>query len=70
MVPDRIDKATGEHWTATADDVAYFTAEMANGAVAQVFMSGVAAHNMNNVVGSSKFSEEKLTRIYNFDVPV
>jgi predicted dehydrogenase len=49
MVPQRRDKATGEPWTATADDVAYFTAEMANGAVAQVLISGVAAHNMNNV---------------------
>jgi predicted dehydrogenase len=49
MVPVRRDKATGEPWTATADDVAYFTAEMAGGAVAQVFLSGVAAHNMNNV---------------------
>lgn len=49
MVPDRRDKTTGEAWTATADDVAYFTAEMACGAVAQVFMSGVAAHNMNNI---------------------
>jgi predicted dehydrogenase len=49
MVPGRLDKATGEAWTATADDVAYFTAEMAGGAVAQVFMSGVAAHNMNNI---------------------
>jgi predicted dehydrogenase len=49
MVPSRVDKATGAAWTATADDVAYFTAEMTGGAVAQVFMSGVAAHNMNNV---------------------
>jgi predicted dehydrogenase len=49
MVPERRDQATGEPWTATADDVAYFTAEMASGAVAQVFISGVAAHNMNNV---------------------
>jgi predicted dehydrogenase len=64
MVPARLDKATGESWTATADDVAYFTAEMANGAVAQVFMSGVAAHNMNNVTqvfgskGTVKLSNE------------
>jgi len=49
MVPARRDPATGEAWTATADDVAYFTAEMAGGAVAQVFLSGVAAHNLNNV---------------------
>ena len=48
MVPDRVDASTGQPWTATADDVAYFTLEMASGAVAQVFMSGVAAHNMGN----------------------
>ena len=39
MVPDRVDPVTGEPWTATADDVAFFTAEMT---------SGVAAHNMGN----------------------
>jgi predicted dehydrogenase len=49
MVPGRRDPTTGEAWTATADDVAHFTAEMTTGAVAQVFLSGVAAHNMNNV---------------------
>lgn len=48
MVPDRLDKATGEPWTATADDVAWFGLEMASGALAQVFLSGVAAHNMGN----------------------
>jgi predicted dehydrogenase len=49
MVPARIDKATGQPWTATADDVAYFTLHMASGALAQVFMSGVAAHNIGNL---------------------
>ena len=49
MVPDRVDPATGEAWTATADDLAFFTLEMVSGAVANVFMSGVAAHNMGNV---------------------
>lgn len=49
MVPDRVDPGTGKPWTATADDVAFFTLEMASGAVAQVFMSGVAAHNMGNL---------------------
>ncbi len=49
MIPNRVDPETGEPWTATADDVAYFTLEMASGAVAQVFMSGVAAHTMGNV---------------------
>lgn len=48
MVPDRQDKTTGERWTATADDVAWFGLEMAGGALAQVFLSGVAAHNMGN----------------------
>jgi predicted dehydrogenase len=49
MVPGRVDKATGEAWTATADDVSYFTLNMASGALAQVFMSGVAAHNIGNL---------------------
>lgn len=49
MVPDRVDAGSGESWTATADDVAFFLAEMASGAIAQIFMSGVAAHNMGNV---------------------
>lgn len=48
MVPDRVDKDTGEAWTATADDIATFTAEMQNGAIATVFMSGVARHNLGN----------------------
>ncbi|HMO08009.1 MAG TPA: Gfo/Idh/MocA family oxidoreductase [Paracoccaceae bacterium] len=48
MVPDRTDRTTGEPWVATADDVAWFGLEMAGGALAQVFMSGVAAHNMGN----------------------
>ncbi|WP_018431266.1 Gfo/Idh/MocA family oxidoreductase [Hoeflea sp. 108] len=49
MVPDRIDKRTGQRWTATADDVSYLTLRMQSGARAQVFMSGVAAHNIGNV---------------------
>jgi predicted dehydrogenase len=49
MVPGRVDKATGESWIATADDVAWFTLNMASGALAQVFMSGVAAHNIGNL---------------------
>lgn len=48
VVPDRIDKATGEAWTATADDLVHLTLEMPGGALAQVFMSGVAATNMGN----------------------
>jgi predicted dehydrogenase len=65
MIPHRVDKATGEAWTATADDVAYFTAEMAGGAVAQVFMSGVAAHNMNNV--TQIFGSKGTLRLHNDD---
>lgn len=49
VLPDRLDKKTGEAWTATADDLAYFTMEMAGGALAQVFMSGVAANNIGNL---------------------
>ena len=48
MVPERIGKHTGEAWTATADDVSWFSLEMKNGALANVFMSGVAGHNMGN----------------------
>jgi len=49
VVPQRYDSVTGQPWTATADDVAYFTAEMASGTVAQVFISSVAARTMSNV---------------------
>jgi predicted dehydrogenase len=48
LVPDRRDPATGAPWTATADDLSHFTLEMASGALAQVFISGVAAANMGN----------------------
>jgi predicted dehydrogenase len=48
VIPDRVDKTTGEAWTATADDLSYFTMEMQSGALAQVFMSGVAVANMGN----------------------
>ncbi len=49
VIPDRRDKTTGEPWTATADDLAWFGLEMRSGALAQVFMSGVAAHNQGNL---------------------
>lgn len=49
VIPDRKDKTTGEAWTATADDLAWMGLEMESGAPAQVFMSGVAAHNIGNV---------------------
>lgn len=48
MVPDRVDPDSGERWTATADDLSHFMLEMPAGALAQVFMSGVAAANMGN----------------------
>lgn len=68
MVPNRTDKNTGEAWVATSDDTTTFTAETKSGAVAQVFMSGVARHNIGNHVqifgseGTIKLSdgEEKL----------
>ena len=49
IIPQRVDKTSGEAWTATADDLSYFTLEMAGGALAQVFMSGVAANNIGNL---------------------
>ena len=49
MVPNRVDKATGERWIATADDTTHFTLEMRSGAVITVFLSGVARHAMDNV---------------------
>ena len=49
VVPNRLDRGSGEPWTATADDLAFFTLEMVSGAVVQVFMSGVAAHGMGNM---------------------
>lgn len=49
VIPDRADKATGAPWTATADDLAWIGLEMQSGALAQVFMSGVAAHNIGNL---------------------
>ena len=49
MIPDRRDKTTGEPWTATADDVVHMTLELERAPVADVFLSGVARHNMDNV---------------------
>lgn len=48
MVPERIGKDTGKAWTATADDQSSFIAEMKNGALASVFMSGAARHSLGN----------------------
>lgn len=49
MVPARIDRVSGAAWTATADDMTHFTLEMQSGALAQVFLSGVAANTLGNV---------------------
>lgn len=48
MAPNRFDKTSGEPWIATADDEVSFLAEMANGALASVFLSGVARHSVGN----------------------
>jgi predicted dehydrogenase len=48
MVPDRKDKTTGEAWKATADDQVSFMLEMQSGALASVFLSGAARHNLGN----------------------
>lgn len=48
MVADRTDKATGEPWTATADDVVHMTLELQRAPIADVFLSGVARHTLGN----------------------
>ncbi|MCC7449375.1 MAG: Gfo/Idh/MocA family oxidoreductase [Anaerolineae bacterium] len=50
MVRDRIDKATGDQWIATADDQVSMTLEMINGALGFVFLSSAARHSMGNQV--------------------
>jgi predicted dehydrogenase len=65
MVADRRDKATGEPWTATADDQVSFTAEMTSGALATVFLSGVARHGMGN--SSMIFGSEGTIRLADAD---
>ena len=49
MIPDRLDKTCGEPWTATADDVVHMVLELERAPIADVFLSGVARHNMDNV---------------------
>jgi predicted dehydrogenase len=49
MVRDRVDKRTGERWTATADDVVHMVLEMENAPFVDTFLSGVARHDMDNV---------------------
>ena len=48
IVKDRTDKNSKQEWKATADDLSYFTLEMDNGVLANVFMSGVACHVLGN----------------------
>ncbi len=49
MIPDRLDKASGEPWTATADDFVQMTLRQERSRHSDVLMSGVARHNMDNV---------------------
>lgn len=48
LLPERTDRDTGEAWWATADDTVNMTLELESGALAQVFLSGVARHNLDN----------------------
>lgn len=49
LVPDRLDKTTGEPWRATADDTVNMTLELQNGGLVHAFLSGVARHDSGNV---------------------
>lgn len=48
VVADRVDEATGEPFTATADDLVHFTLRNERAPIIDVFLSGVARHNMGN----------------------
>lgn len=48
LVPQRRDGYTGDPWVATADDTTHFSLEMRSGALVNVFLSGVARHNLDN----------------------
>jgi predicted dehydrogenase len=50
LIPDRLDKATGEAWRADADDFCSFRMEMRSGAVAEIVMSAAARHGVENTV--------------------
>ncbi len=62
---ERVDKATGEPWIATADDTTHFTLEMASGAIVTVFLSGVARHAMDNA--TQIYGSEGTILIHNND---
>lgn len=49
MIPNRIDRASGEPWTATADDFVHLLLRQRHSRHSDVVMSGVARHNMDNV---------------------
>jgi predicted dehydrogenase len=48
VIPARVDPETSERWIATADDLAHFTLRTEAAALATVFMSGVARHELGN----------------------
>ncbi len=48
VVRDRVDPDTGEAWTATADDVTHFVLRAERAGMVDVFLSGVARHDMGN----------------------
>ena len=49
VVADRRDKATGAPWRATADDLSHLVLELERAPIADVFLSGVSRHNMDNI---------------------
>lgn len=64
-VPNRVDKATGAAWIATADDQVSFSAEMQSGALVSVFLSGVARHSTGNQ--THIFGSEGTIRLFDND---
>ena len=48
VVPARVDKVSGEAWTATADDYVHFLADLGEGAMASVQISTVARHGLGS----------------------
>lgn len=48
LVPGRLDKTTGEAWTATADDFTQFMMEFQSGTLVSVLISTVARHGQRN----------------------
>jgi predicted dehydrogenase len=65
MVPDRIGKDNGQPWRATGDDQVSLLAEMQSGALASVFMSGVARHGLGN--STHIFGSEGTIRLFDSD---